>query len=81
MILLPVVSSSMQVNNNNFSGKNYNLLVYIFPGPDEAFFCTILLILPGTKKGKCIDQGHKLGHGREFLFPMHSISKWFVPAY
>lgn len=69
----------MQLNDNNFSSNNYDLLGYTFPGPD--LYCTILLIFPGTKKGKCIDQGHELGHGREFLFPMHSISEWFVPAY
>lgn len=34
-----------------------------------------------TKKGTCTDQGHDLGHAREFLFPMHSISEWFVPVY
>lgn len=49
-----------------------------FSAPDNAFGI-VLLIIPGTKAEAYIDQGHELGHNREFLFPMYSIHGWFFP--
>lgn len=47
-----------------------------FPGPGGPL-SVALLIIPGTKLEAYIDQGHELGHNREFLFPMHNIHEWF----
>ena len=52
----------------------------LFQALTRPFLHNIVNLL-GTKKGKCIDQGHEVGHGRESLFPMHSIREWFAPAY